>query len=863
MPSVFNEYTGDGVTRTFNFSMTGGYLSRDFVVFLTRPNDSLLEYTPYTGTVVWVSDFTVEISEPIPVGTTFVITRKTTPEAMIDFQTTSRLTEHNLDTAFNQSLHRTVELDDITERRMIAQDQLSEEANEAAQTAAQAALEAAQAAETSAALVGAANSAAAAAVVSAQASAASAVNAETVANEAMDLVQQAVSGSVVSFNGRVGVVSPEAGDYTPGMVGFIQSGTVGSNYEFSTIPAWSDAFLNGQARALSNRTQYLRSNQKCTPMMYDTRAKAASAVTASMQTGQLVLVKSDESYGNRSTHNVVSGTGTLDYTGLAYDAKSTYLVHPGTNAVPTDVQTKLSAIVTPEDFGAKGDFVNNDYYAIQRALNYLNSIGGGTLYARNKYSVSAQLHIYSNTTIDMCGTGYIRRDFNTSGTGAGLLGSYRSSGGAVNVTIMNGTLDGNGQNYPQAHNILSLLGGATVIVDKVKFLNVVDFHAIDGGDCKRMTIRSCEFRGFYAPTPARRYSEAIQTDAGVEGLIEDWVIDGCYFGANPLNSDPNFGAWPVSLGNHAGTANAVVRRVVISNNTFDSLTYAGIRPFVWEDVVIKGNHFKDCAVSVLISKSDSYSRVCTNVVISNNTFSGGGANCILVEDNGSYTLPADGLVITGNTFTNVQVAMRLRCVRSFTVSGNKCDSATSFVNLAGCSNGVVSSNTISGGTATTAVYMGVAPSKSVVVSNNTFNPVVGYRAVHINIAAEHITVSGNLIVDCSGNAAIAADSGAKNVSVQNNTIVTGDLGLVPVASAIAISGAVVNPVVTDNLIGAGVPNPSVYSLSGGIFKGHCIGSPEGVINAPVGSLVLRKDGGAGTTMYIKESGNTNTGWVAK
>jgi hypothetical protein len=41
------------------------------------------------------------------------------------------------------------------------------------------------------------------------------------------------------------------------------------------------------------------------------------------------------------------------------------------------------------------------------------------------------------------------------------------------------------------------------------------------------------------------------------------------------------------------------------------------------------------------------------------------------------------------------------------------------------------------------------------------------------------------------------------------------------------------------------------------------GSPEGAITAPVGSLYLRTDGGANTTLYVKESGAGNTGWVAK
>ncbi len=41
------------------------------------------------------------------------------------------------------------------------------------------------------------------------------------------------------------------------------------------------------------------------------------------------------------------------------------------------------------------------------------------------------------------------------------------------------------------------------------------------------------------------------------------------------------------------------------------------------------------------------------------------------------------------------------------------------------------------------------------------------------------------------------------------------------------------------------------------------GTPEGVVTAPVGSLFRRTDGGAGTSLYVKESGTGNTGWVAK
>lgn len=41
------------------------------------------------------------------------------------------------------------------------------------------------------------------------------------------------------------------------------------------------------------------------------------------------------------------------------------------------------------------------------------------------------------------------------------------------------------------------------------------------------------------------------------------------------------------------------------------------------------------------------------------------------------------------------------------------------------------------------------------------------------------------------------------------------------------------------------------------------GTPEGAVTAGIGTLFLRTDGGASTTLYVKESGAGNTGWVAK
>ena len=40
-------------------------------------------------------------------------------------------------------------------------------------------------------------------------------------------------------------------------------------------------------------------------------------------------------------------------------------------------------------------------------------------------------------------------------------------------------------------------------------------------------------------------------------------------------------------------------------------------------------------------------------------------------------------------------------------------------------------------------------------------------------------------------------------------------------------------------------------------------SPESIVRAKVGSVYFRLNGGASTSLYVKESGTDATGWVAK
>jgi len=59
------------------------------------------------------------------------------------------------------------------------------------------------------------------------------------------------------------------------------------------------------------------------------------------------------------------------------------------------------------------------------------------------------------------------------------------------------------------------------------------------------------------------------------------------------------------------------------------------------------------------------------------------------------------------------------------------------------------------------------------------------------------------------------------------------------------------------------PDRNYLEMPSGVKWASGSGSPEGAVTGTVGSLYTRTDGGAGTTLYVKETGSGNTGWAAK
>lgn len=72
-----------------------------------------------------------------------------------------------------------------------------------------------------------------------------------------------------------------------------------------------------------------------------------------------------------------------------------------------------------------------------------------------------------------------------------------------------------------------------------------------------------------------------------------------------------------------------------------------------------------------------------------------------------------------------------------------------------------------------------------------------------------------------------------------------------------------NPIIVSSSTGNVILANDLEMTSGGPILTVGSGSPESVVTADVGSIYMRTDGGASTSIYVKESGTGNTGWVAK
>jgi hypothetical protein len=164
--------------------------------------------------------------------------------------------------------------------------------------------------------------------------------------------------------------------------------------------------------------------------------------------------------------------------------------------------------------------------------------------------------------------------------------------------------------------------------------------------------------------------------------------------------------------------------------------------------------------------------------------------------------------------------------------------------------------------------------------NALLNNTSGDRNMAVGVAALYSNTSGqsNLGIGTSAlqsnttgshNVAIGQDAGyspASSITGSSNTFIGYAAcifgGTDPLNNATAIGANAIVPV--SNCVALGDSSVTRIYLGGKVSIYIGAGSPNSAVVGKPGDIYLNTSGGAGTTIYIKESGtNTNTGWIGK
>jgi len=492
-------------------------------------------------------------------------------------------------------------------------------------------------------------------------------------------------------------------------------------------------------------------------------------------------------------------------------------------------------IITHPRWGAVGDGAGNDAPAINAALSWLGTNGGGVcLIPELSFRCTGTLSVPSN--VELRGYGeksVLEFTWDLSSGGQHIVNSDQTNGNE-NITLRNLMIKGNGDGEPWGDN--ATFGAPAVGVFFRRCNNVViedvTFYRTTGPSVFIQGCAGLRVRG-------NRVRESGRGGLIASGFATDWPLSDVVISDNIIDLVGDDGIAVSSCPNTAAGVPGRATRIAITGNTIngghqtatgDDPSDAG-RGILARDVdglTITGNtiertHSRNISVSYVDTTLGS-----RNVVISGNTLGYAGGPSSTQENSGIYVVNTEHINISGNVIHNARSnGVHLTEVDHFAISGNVIHGVGDTSSF----NGVTLAPIAGGG--------GGMSCQNGTVSDNVIHN-VGGPGVRVD-DADNVNVAGNNIYDVGILAAGALSSSAGvlvdtvgSVSVSNNRVTdTRDPGSKTTTYGVRNLLAAASLTVTDNqLIGCAtgsislVTTPTIYIRRGNLESTTASGNSD-------------------------------------
>jgi hypothetical protein len=496
------------------------------------------------------------------------------------------------------------------------------------------------------------------------------------------------------------------------------------------------------------------------------------------------------------------------------------------NAI-SNVKTWVDILINPKTagYGAKGDGIKDDFDALQSAAT--DASGGVLWIPEGDYFISSPLNLPADTTVFAYGA----RIFNT--TSHQYLINLESG-----IKIYGLELEGAGNATAD-----SLGRGMNIVgADSANYKSDITLT-----DCY---IHNMGFYGVYLNYVENVVIESTKIQnvgyAGVMGIsVTNVKVDKCHVKGISPGSTNAYGVAFTRTGGSDLVANPRSKDCIVTNSLIeDNALWEGLNTHAGENISFVNNTIRNCKVGISIvashlSGTDDY----------------GSQKCTAIGNKIYGIAQGHGIVVAG---ASGGVGATIEYAKNCVIQGNT---------LVECGE---QGNSVAG-----AIH--ILDTEACIISGNTLKDCysIGINLYHDN---QGFSVSGNAVVDVQDSSVTTASGitirSSYNVgTISGNTLlrVNDTLNTYVAERGIYVSNTTgvditVGPnhnnyVIEMNGVQGQVAKFNSLGNNVGLFTG--IGSPETVITAAVGSLYINKNGGAGTTLYIKETGSGNTGWVGK